>query len=233
MRRFLPYPDKYCVRPIDFAICADYRYVKLCLNCLVRACAAAGSEVCPAKSVAYRYVFGMESVPWQPIIKEFEMPCRAALIRGAVYGWKSSKPCQWLSPYDLPTIICWAASYCAPEIEDRQLMRAFRDLEREGLFFEIHPGLFNAPTFYCSFEPAFLREIEASRVFGLWQKWTSDFDRTFAGKWRRYGLCAGQGYYRPRSSSFGICLGKSCDWYVRGARTCDRGREFAILRRAA
>ena len=156
---------------------------------------------------------------------------RAALIRGALYGWKGSKPCAWLSPYDVETIICWAGSYCSAETEDRELLKAFEELESEGLFFEVHAGLFKSPTYYCSFEPRFLQELAVgSGTLDLWKKWGSDFDRAYSAKWRRFGLCAGQGEYRPQSRSFGICLGKACDWYLRGEPTCDRGREFAERR---
>ena len=156
------------------------------------------------------------------------MNYRKALINAALCGWKGDSPCGWPSPADLETILAWGASYCTGGIKGEKLLPAFKELVKIGLFFEVHSGLFKVPCYYCSYETKLLSEItDDENIFELWDDWVEEFDHEQDMKWRKFGLCDGQGRQGPSGGPWGPCLGPECCWFMDGKQTCNWELEFA------
>lgn len=88
---------------------------------------------------------------------------------------------------------------------------AFRGLIAEGLFFEVHLGVFAEPCYFCSYDPEFLDELpEAKRHAKSWRQFRKYHDRASRG-WKQAGLCWGQGREGGLSDGeIGLCLATSC-----------------------
>ena len=82
---------------------------------------------------------------------------RQALIYAALVGWHGDEPCPWICPISIEDILAWAKSHFHGTMDS--LIPAFKELEVEGLFFEIHKGLFDPACYFCSYKTDFLKEI--------------------------------------------------------------------------
>jgi hypothetical protein len=157
------------------------------------------------------------------------MDCREALIMAAVCGWKGDDQSAWQSPIDLDTILDWAQSHMDSVVEIKELESEFRLLEKQGLFFLVHPDVFIEPVYYCSYDELFLSETfpdSQPDPFAIWMEWKEEYDEDYGQIWRQSGLCLGQGSqgYSTRS---GPCLGKECTWYKDNKPGCNWGLEFS------
>src|SRR5436190_583981 len=92
--------------------------------------------------------------------KQFITP-REALIKAATCGWAGDELCSWHCPASAETIIAWAKSHGGEARTDFE--SAFQELADEGLFFEIHHGVFDPSVYYCSYDPEFLEEISGGQ----------------------------------------------------------------------
>lgn len=152
---------------------------------------------------------------------------RQALIYAALTGWKGDEPNPWFCPVAINDLLAWAGSHRPDSVGS--LPQAFEELVREGLFFEIHRGLFDPPCYYCSFQSRFLEELpDGQEHVDYWEGLVDDYDDRYGLKtWRRLGLCAGQGSEGPSGSPWGPCLGASCCWFVDGDERCHHDLHFA------
>jgi hypothetical protein len=155
------------------------------------------------------------------------MTPRQAFIYAALGGWKGDEPNPWICPMEFNDIGAWAKSYLPMSTD--LLPEAFEELTQEGLFFEIHHGLFDPPCYYCSFDSDFLREIaDGPEHVDFWKDLTDRYDQEHGLKtWRRLGLCAGQGSQGPSDAPWGPCLGASCCWFMDGTERCNHDLRFA------
>ena len=156
---------------------------------------------------------------------------RQALIYAAAEGWKGDGPSPWISPVANDDILAWAESHLSSSTHNRQvLLSAFEKLIQERLFFEIHKGLFNSPSFYCSFDANFLKEIPDGEEYAdFWNDCVQRYDEEYGFKtWRILGLCAGQGSQGPSDAPWGPCLGSSCGWFEDNKEHCNHGLRFRI-----
>ena len=140
-----------------------------------------------------------------------EVPSRQALIYAALVGWRCDEPCPWISPISIEDILAWAKSHFHGTMDS--LIPAFKELEVEGLFFEIHKGFFNPACYFCSYKTDFLKGIsDGEEHIDYWNDFSMDYDESHGMKgWRKQGICAGQGSLGP--SDWGPCLGSSCCWF--------------------
>jgi hypothetical protein len=138
---------------------------------------------------------------------------RQALIAYALGYWHGEGPRPWQSPISRSALIHKADEYYLGPHEHLEV--ALRGLLAEGLFFEVHPGVFAEPAYFCSYDPEFLSEVPgAERFVAAWTDRQLYLDRHFKG-WREAGLCWGQGRYGKRGEDLpeedqGLCLGSSC-----------------------
>jgi len=153
---------------------------------------------------------------------------RQALIYAAAEGWQGDDPSPWISPAAVGDILAWAKSHISGQTQDEDFSSAFDELVLEGLFFEIHQGLFDPPCYYCSFDTDFLKEIpDGSQWVDFWDDWVQRYDEEHGFKtWRRMGLCAGQGSQGPSDAPWGPCLGPSCCWFEDGDEQCNHELRF-------
>lgn len=152
---------------------------------------------------------------------------RQALVLAALSGWRGDDPCSWISPVTREDLIAWGESHYGGPSAHLEL--AFTALELEGLFFEVHPAIFDPAVYYCCFDPDFLQELpDASQYHELWESFSDEYDEEDGITWRRTGLCAGQGSQGP----WGPCLGSSCCCFWDGKESCNHGLAFnrAVLR---
>jgi len=152
---------------------------------------------------------------------------RQALIYAALVGWNGDEPSPWISPISIEDIFAWANSHLHGTVDS--LIPAFEKLEAEGLFFEIHKGLFDPSCYFCSYRTDFLKEIPDGEDYtDCWGGFSEDYDERYGFKtWRALGLCAGQGSQGPSDASWGPCLGSSCCWF-KDSSECNHGLEFKI-----
>jgi hypothetical protein len=152
---------------------------------------------------------------------------RQALIYAALVGWHGDEPCPWISPISIEDILAWAKSHFHGTIDS--LIPSFKELEVEGLFFEIHKGLFDPACYFCSYKTDFLIEIPDGEDYtDYWDGFSEDYDEQYGFKtWRTLGLCAGQGSQGPSDTPWGPCLGSSCCWFEDNGE-CNHGLKFKI-----
>jgi len=144
---------------------------------------------------------------------------RDAFLRAALVGWKGDELSAWSSPVDRETLIAWAASHYGGPQED--LVVSLDALELQGLFFAVHPSVFETPCYYCTFDPAFLDELSIGTLYKEdWGTWQHDYDASHGLTWRSTGLCTGQGSQGPSDVPMGPCLGASCGWLLSGKDRC-------------
>ena len=156
------------------------------------------------------------------------MDKRQSFIMAALCGWKGDDPCVWQSPIDEETLISWAKSHCTPDLQKEDFRVELTQLIEEGLFFQVHPGVFESPVYYCSYDHNFLAEIfsdEEPEYFDLWKDWAAEDDKQFKEEWRKYGVCSGGGS-QSGSNPPDICRGKECVWYVDGDSMCNWELKF-------
>jgi hypothetical protein len=151
---------------------------------------------------------------------------RQAVIWAALVGWYGDELTSWHSPITEDTLLAWAEShYMGPQ---KHLQVAFLGLLAQGLFFEIHPGVFAEPCYFCSYEEEFLNETPDARPHARsWTKWRRYHDQHCRG-WQELGLCVGQGSQGGGSDAeIGICLGSSCCCFARDAsEECTQELEY-------
>ena len=109
---------------------------------------------------------------------------RQALIYAALVGWKGDEPSPWFCPVAIDDILAWAKSHFQGTKES--LITAFKELETEGLFFEIHKGVFDPPCYFCSYKTHFLNEISDGKAnIDYWSGVSEDYDEEYGLKtWR-------------------------------------------------
>lgn len=158
---------------------------------------------------------------------------RTALICAAVFGWCGDESCSWTCPVERPTLLAWADSYGS--FQDKELESALDQLEKEGLFFRIHPDAFDEPCYYCSYDEKFIKEIPNyeticinqatdESILLFWQDFRMQLDEEYGETWLKEGLCWGQGS-QSGSSPWGPCLGRECACFAKTAvgRECTKG----------
>jgi hypothetical protein len=135
---------------------------------------------------------------------------RQALISAALTGWYGDEPTSWPAPAERTTLLAWADShYQGPE---ERLSLALESLVAERLFFEVHPGVFAEPCYFCSYDPEFLTELPGGEDHReMWEKFRAYHDQHSHG-WHSAGLCEGQGS-QGYSELVGVCLGSNCCCY--------------------
>jgi hypothetical protein len=149
---------------------------------------------------------------------------RQALISAALTGWCGDEPSSWQAPTENSTLLAWADShYQGPK--DR-LVVSLRALVAEGLFFEVHPGVFAEPCYFCSYDPEFLTELPGGEEHtAMWEEFRAYHNRHSLG-WRSAGLCEGQGS-QGHSDVVGVCLGTNCCSFEDGPRAqCPRDLQY-------
>lgn len=151
---------------------------------------------------------------------------RQALISAALCGWKGDEPSTWISPVVAEDILGWAKSYLPGP--NKFLASAFENLVTEGLFFEIHHGVFDPPCYYCSFVADFLKEIPTGPDFiDFWEDIVDKYNKEYGlSIWHRLGVCAGQGSQGPSGEGWGSCLGASCCSFLDGSEHCTHDLNF-------
>jgi hypothetical protein len=134
---------------------------------------------------------------------------RQAFIGAALGGWYGDDPSSWSSPVPRRDLLAFANSYYQGPQEHLEV--ALRGLLAERLFFEVHPGVFAEPCYFCSYDPEFLPELSgAEEHVKMWTEWRDYHDRHSRG-WRHAGLCWGQGRQGGvQDDEVGVCLGTSC-----------------------
>jgi hypothetical protein len=152
---------------------------------------------------------------------------RQAVIKAAVTGWAGDELSDWPCPATADTIIAWAASHLGHGGGNPQA--DFSQLIDEGLFFEVHHGVFDPPVYYCSLDPAFLKELPAEEeALDTWKRMRERYDVQYGDStWRAFGLCAGQGSEGPSDGPWGPCLGASCCRFEEGFLECMHDLRFA------
>jgi hypothetical protein len=152
---------------------------------------------------------------------------RQALIYAALAGWRGDEPNPWFCPVAIDDLLAWAASYRPHPIDS--LSQVLDELVLEGLFFEVHRGLFSPPCYYCSYAVKFLRDIpDGLEHVEYWQGLMDRYDEEHGPDiWRRLGLCAGQGSQGPSDAPWGPCRGTACCWFVNGNERCNHSLRFA------
>lgn len=149
---------------------------------------------------------------------------RQALIRAALVTCRESPGGIWPSPLPACEILQSAETAAGRAYGD--LMPAFRTLLQEGLYLEVHHGLFDAPVFYCSYDNRLLCELPVGdAITAGWNGLAAAMDDRFGpATWRKLGLCAGQGRV---DGWLGPCLGAACPQIREGSERCLRGLAFA------
>jgi hypothetical protein len=142
---------------------------------------------------------------------------RQAFIGAALSGWAGDEPSSWSSPVGRSDLLAFANSYYKGPQEHLEV--ALRGLLAEGLFFEVHPGVFTEPCYFCSYDPEFLSELPGAEQHAtLWNEWRDYHNRHSRGWWNA-GLCWGQGREGGVSpDEVGVCLGSSCLCFADYAR---------------
>jgi hypothetical protein len=159
------------------------------------------------------------------------LTARQALIKAAVGGWAGDELCSWHCPATEETIIAMAKSHAGPNTVD--FPAVFQDLVDDGLFFEVHHGVFDPPVYYCSYDPDFLEEINGSpEDKSAWKAICEENDEVYGiSTWRSLGLCAGQGSEGPSDARWGPCLGTSCCCFEDGSEECTHELTFTKSQR--
>ena len=154
---------------------------------------------------------------------------RQAFIYSALEGWKNDGPNPWHNPISIDTILAWAESHLSGITETNLLLSEFEKLTLEGLFFEVHHGLFDPACYFCSYDPNFLKEIpDGTEHITYWETLTEDYDENYGfSTWRNLGLCGGQGSQGPSGSPWGPCLGTSCCAFENAVEDCTQGLHFS------
>lgn len=150
---------------------------------------------------------------------------RQSLISAALGGWYGDEVNSWASPVARSDFLAWGEShYLGPK---DHLEVAFRGLEAEGLFFEVHPGVFEGPCYFCSYDPEFLEELPDGGGMGvrLWAQWREYHNRHSLG-WESAGLCMGQGSQSGANDYVGLCLGTSCCCFAEADARCTHGLTY-------
>ena len=91
----------------------------------------------------------------------------------------------------IDTILAWAESHLSGTTETNLLLSEFEKLTLEGLFFEVHHGLFDPACYFCSYALYFLKEIpDGTEHITYWETLTEDYDENYGfSTWRKLGLC--------------------------------------------
>ena len=139
---------------------------------------------------------------------------RQSIIYGALCGWKGDGEniMSWPETRDL--IIDFGNSFYKGDKEE--LEKAFNELVNEGLYFQVHPEVFMEPTYYCSLDIKFLKEIpDGDKYAEFWGHWSDQFDKDHGDDWRRNGLC-----------NWRLCGGANCYDYKEGKDKCQHELRF-------
>lgn len=149
---------------------------------------------------------------------------RQAMIAAAMAGRLGDDFSSWNSPMDRSSLLDWAEShYQGPQ---EHLEVALRALLAEGLFFEVHPGVFAEPCYFCSYEPSFLEELPGGDQHAeAWEKFRR-VNSKHHPDWVSVGLCHGHGS-ESSGSDIGCCLGTSCCCFAGyGDKSCTHELAF-------
>ncbi|MBP7933636.1 MAG: hypothetical protein KA354_03205 [Phycisphaerae bacterium] len=159
-----------------------------------------------------------------PTRGDHPLSARQALIQAALAACQENPGGIWPSPLPASEILQAAEAVAGRAYGN--LGPAFQALVIEGLFFEVHHDLFDAPAYYCSYDNRFLRELlEGDSQAGAWNDLAAVMDNRFGpSTWRGLGLCAGQG---RADGWLGPCLGAACPQTRGNAKRCFRGLAFA------
>jgi len=160
-----------------------------------------------------------------------EVSARSALLYGTLFAHKGNwdnlepQPGMWQCPFNKDGIVGWAASYYPGATED--LEAVFDALVIQGLFFEIHPEVFDRPYYYCSFDTEFFTELpRATEIIDfIDEEFVYANSEEGDGTWRHTGICAGQGH-QGGGSSWLPCVGTSCVWFSNGDSECIHSLKF-------
>ena len=136
-------------------------------------------------------------------------------------------PYEWNSPMQKKSIVGMASRFYSPgPTEDLEL--AFDVLVEQGLFFQVHPGVFADACYYCEYDADFLREIPGfERYAPQWQAFQEKLDRKFDLRtWRTTGLCWGGGSQGTSELPLSICVGSSCCRFREGDSVCQHELAF-------
>jgi hypothetical protein len=149
---------------------------------------------------------------------------RQALISTALTGWYGDEPTSWPAPTTRTTLLAWADSHY--EGPQERLVVALEALVAERLFFEVHPGVFAEPCYFCSYDAEFLAELPGGEQHrAMWERFSTYHDEHSHG-WRSAGLCEGQGSL-GYSEVVGVCLGSNCCPFEDGPEArCPRDLQY-------
>ena len=149
---------------------------------------------------------------------------RQALISAALTGWYGDEPNSWGAPATRTTLLAWADDHYQGPRE--RLGVALEALLAEGLFFEVHPGVFAEPCYFCSYDPEFLAELPGGEEHkAMWEGFRAYHNEHSHG-WHSAGLCEGQGSL-GHSDVVGVCLGSNCCPFENGpAARCNRDLQY-------
>ena len=155
---------------------------------------------------------------------------RQALLCGILYGYKQDQSEDgfhadvWFNPFNRDVIVDWALSFYPGDSTD--IEKIFEVALVQGSLFEVHPGVFDQPQYYFSYEPKFLLELENGEE--LVQMYKEEFRfpvvDEYDSTWLKTGICKGQG--SMGRWPFYTCVGTSCIWFKKGADECVKDLKF-------
>lgn len=172
-----------------------------------------------------------ESFNFVAIAEEGEITARQAILKGILYGYKIDaeeigfQPDVWLHPMPRDVIIDWAGDYYPGKKADLEIV--FDTMSVQGLLFEVHPLIFEVPHYYCSYDSAFLLELDNSELLIEFYEEVVEFPSSdkYDTTWMSTGICKGQG---SQSGGWPLwtCVGTSCLWFKNGDDVCWKGLKF-------
>jgi hypothetical protein len=151
------------------------------------------------------------------------MNFRQALIHAALCGWNGDLIGPWPSPANEELILSRGYSFCNTKATAKDLRPDFMALVEEGLFFRVHPDIFESPCYYCSYDVKFIEEIldtnhfDITEAIDFWDYFPEECDEDYTTIWRTMGLCSSQG---SQTTIWGTCLGKECCTFKYGNSEC-------------
>jgi len=136
-------------------------------------------------------------------------------------------PYEWNHPMIKKAIVDMA-SFFDSSGQKKDFELAFDVLVEQGLFFEVHPGVFAEACYYCEYDPDFLREIPGFEQYvPEWSALQEALDKKFELRtWRATGLCWGGGSQGPSELPLYICVGSSCCRFRDGDPVCQHELPF-------
>ena len=152
------------------------------------------------------------------------MNYRQALIHAALCGWNGDGICSWQGPADEKTILDWGHSFCDTKTNANDLRPDFMALVEEGLFFRVHPDVFESPCYYCSYDVKFIEEIldtdnlDIMKAIDFWDSFPEECDEEFSTIWRTVGLCSSRG---SQTTNWGTCHCNKCSEFHQGTFACE------------